>query len=50
MIMLEKWKNLLDKGEYVCVLLMDLSNAFVTIKHDLLLAKLRAFTDCLITH
>ena len=42
MIMLEKWKNVLDKGEYVCVLFMDLSKAFDTINHDLLLAKLRA--------
>ena len=43
MVMLEKWKNVLDKGEYVCVLFMDLSKAFVTINHDLLLAKLRAY-------
>ena len=42
MIMLEKWKKVLDKGEYVCVLFMDLSKAFDTINHDLLLAKLRA--------
>ena len=41
-IMLEKWKKVLDKGEYVCVLFMDLSKAFDTINHDLLLAKLRA--------
>ena len=42
MTMLEKWKNALDKGEYVCVLFMDLSKAFDTINYDLLLAKLRA--------
>ena len=34
MIMLEKWKNVLDKG-YVCVLFMDLSKAFDKINHDL---------------
>ena len=42
MIMLEKWKNVLDKGEYVCVLFMDLSKVFDIINRDLLLAKLRA--------
>ena len=41
MIMLEKWKNVLDKGEYVCVLFMDLSKAFDMINHDLLFVKLR---------
>ena len=35
-------ENVLDKGEYVCVLSMDLSKTFDTIIHDLLLAKLRA--------
>ena len=43
MIILEKWKNVLDKEEYVCVLFMDISTAFDTIIHDLLLAKLRAY-------
>ena len=27
-IMLENWKNMLDKGEYVCAMVMDLSVAF----------------------
>ena len=43
MIMLEKRKNAPDKGEYVCVLFMDLSRAFDTVHHDLLLAKLRTY-------
>ena len=52
-IMLEKWKSALDKGENICFLFMDqenicflfmdLSNAFNTINHDLLLAKLKAY-------
>ena len=41
-VMLEKWKRTLDKGEYVSVLFMDLSKAFYTINHDLLIAKLKA--------
>ena len=39
--MLEKWKSALDKDENVCVLFMDLSKAFNSINHDLLLAKLK---------
>ena len=38
--MIEKWKNALDKGEYICALFMDLSKAFDTIDHNLMLAKL----------
>ena len=40
--MLEKWKKGIENGAYVSVLFMDLSKDFGTIKHDLLLAKLKA--------
>ena len=41
--MLEKWKKALDKREYIWVLFMDVSKAFDTKNHDLLLAKLHAY-------
>ena len=47
MTMLETWKNVLDKGENICVLFMDLSKAFDTINQNLLLAKLKTY-GCLI--
>ena len=40
--MLEKWKNTLDKGGFVCAIFMDLSKAF-DMNHDLLIVKLGAY-------
>ena len=42
--MLEKWKNELDKGFKVGTIFMDLSKAFDTINHNLLIAKLNAYS------
>ena len=41
--MLENWKNMLDKGGYVCAMFMDLSKAFDTMHHNLMIAKLGAY-------
>ena len=41
--MLEKYKRGIDNGNYVSVLFTDLSRAFDTINHDLILAKLKAY-------
>ena len=40
--MIEKWKHALDKGKKVGTIFMDLSKAFDTLNHNLLLAKLNA--------
>ena len=41
--LIEKWQNIWDKKGYGGALLMDLSNAFDTLNHDLLIAKLHAY-------
>ena len=43
LVMIEKWKEVLDKGFLGCALLTDLSKVFDCIKHDLLTAKLAAY-------
>ena len=41
--LIEKWKDTLDKKGYSDAILMDLSKAFDTINHELLIAKLHAY-------
>ena len=43
LVMLENWKINLDKGNTIGAIFMDLSKAFDTINHELLIAKLKAY-------
>ena len=43
LVMIEKWKTILNKKLKVCALFMNLSKAFDTLDHSLLLAKLSAY-------
>ena len=43
LILLEKWRTILDKKGYAGAILMDLSKAFDTLNHELLIAKLAAY-------
>jgi hypothetical protein len=43
LMLLEDWRNALDKNQYVAAVLMDLSKAFDCLPHDILLDKLLAY-------
>ena len=40
---IEKWKKILDDKGFGGAVLMDLSTAFVTLNHELLIVKLHAY-------
>ena len=43
--LIENWKKILDKKGFGGAVLMDLSKTYDTIKHDLLIAKLYAYSS-----
>ena len=44
--LVEDWPRAMDNNEYVAAIRMDLSRAFDSLPHDLLLGKLRAYGLC----
>ena len=42
-ILIEEWRNALDRNENVAAILMDLSKAFSCLPHDLITENLRAY-------
>lgn len=47
--MIENWKKYHDKGDLIGVILVDLSRAFDTINHSLLIANLEGYGFFLIS-
>ena len=43
LFLIEPWKNILDEEGFVGAVLMDLSKAFDTLNHELLIAKLSGY-------